>query len=72
METVLPWMLFLVCCLIGLAVVKLIVLALRKVHPPRRCPFCAEVIQKTASLCPHCRSNVAEVPPPAGGWKHHM
>ena len=37
-----------------------------------RCPACREVVQREATICPHCRTalSYADVPPPAGGWKH--
>ena len=40
------------------------IIALLLPREGRRCPFCQEVISDTASVCPHCRRDLAVRRPP--------
>jgi hypothetical protein len=43
----------------GVFALGLVVLAVRRPDPEGRpCPFCAEPVQRAATLCPHCRSQI--------------
>lgn len=52
-----------VVCLIGFAISHFIGKEMQDKTsiPTRQCPFCAEMVQKEATICRHCRSNL---PPP--------
>jgi hypothetical protein len=53
---------FLVGLLLGpIGIIIALVMKGSRVH----CPFCKELIQKKAVICPHCRSNLLETIPPA-------